>query len=204
MVVRVVDRLTGLQRRVLEVLAGLGWTLTGGGALAGYHLGHRATRDLDLFWHGRPALEHLPAEVERRLRAAGLDVDALQTAPAFRRLRVSDGQEVLPIDLVADPVPVIEAPVEAAPGVFVDTPQEILTNKLTALLSRWAVRDLVDVRALVEAGSDLDRAIRDAPRKDGGFSPALLAWVLSGVPDVGLDAELSAFKFRLIERMAPP
>jgi hypothetical protein len=32
------------------------WTLTGGGALAGVHLGHRETRDLDLFWRSRPEL----------------------------------------------------------------------------------------------------------------------------------------------------
>ena len=47
-------KLTPLQRRTLVLLAGieLRWTLTGGGALAAVHLGHRPTRDLDLFWHG--------------------------------------------------------------------------------------------------------------------------------------------------------
>jgi hypothetical protein len=32
------------------------WTLTGGGALAGVHLGHRETRDLDLFRRNRGEL----------------------------------------------------------------------------------------------------------------------------------------------------
>ncbi|NOT29556.1 MAG: hypothetical protein HOP15_03800 [Planctomycetes bacterium] len=45
--------MTDLQRRLLRLLAEMKprWTLTGGGALSGVHLGHRATRDLDLFWH---------------------------------------------------------------------------------------------------------------------------------------------------------
>lgn len=195
------SRLTPLQVRILDLLAGLGWTLTGGGALAGFHLGHRVTRDLDLFWHGRSDLDRLPLEVERRLREAGLEVEPIQTAPSFRRLRVSDGVETFPVDLVADPVAVVEPPVEAAPGVWVDTPREILANKLAALLSRWAVRDLVDVRALVESGLDLDRGLLDAAAKDGGFSPPTLAWVLSTVPETGLDDDLRAFKATLVERL---
>jgi hypothetical protein len=197
------SRLSPLQSRVLEVLAGLGWTLTGGGALAGYHLGHRTTRDLDLFWHGRTSLDHLPAEVVRRLTEAGLESAILETAPAFRRVRVSDGVEVVPLDLVSDPVPVVEPPIEMAAGILVDTRREILANKLTALLSRWAVRDLVDVRALVASGEDLDQGLRDAAAKDGGFSPPTLAWVLSTVPDEGLDDDLRRFKTALIDRLVP-
>lgn len=181
----------------------MGWTLTGGGALVGYHLGHRDTRDLDLFWHGLDELGYLPREVERRLLAAGLQVDSIQSAPAFRRLRVTDGIEVVPLDLVADPVPPSHPPVEAAPGVMVDPPEEILANKLNTLLSRWAVRDLVDVRALLQAGLDLDVALQAATRKDGGFSPAMLAWVLSTSPPVDLDAELLAFRDHLIQRLTP-
>ena len=51
--------LSPLQVRILEALADLDppWTLTGGGALVGFHLKHRTTRDLDLFLHGRAMLE---------------------------------------------------------------------------------------------------------------------------------------------------
>lgn len=194
------NRLSPLQRRVLDRVGGLGWTLTGGGALVGFYLGHRETRDLDLFLHGARRLGELPREVEARLVDAGLTVERLQTAEAFVRLRVSDGVEVLPIDLIADPVPVIEAPVPLAPGLLIDTRHEILVNKLTALLSRWAVRDLVDVRALVNAGGDLDRALADAPRKDAGFSPQNLAWVLDSTP-APLSPDLQAFRDQLVRRL---
>lgn len=179
----------------------MGWTLTGGAALAGYHLGHRETRDLDLFWHGRHTLDDVPAEVERRLFEAGLAFHGLQTAPGFRRYSVTDGGEALPLDLVAEPVPFIDPPAELEPGILVDSAQEILANKLGALLSRWAVRDLVDVRALLEAGFDLDRAVAVASRKDGGFSPATLAWVLSTTPEVELDDGLRRFREELIRQL---
>jgi hypothetical protein len=118
----------------------------------------------------------------------------------FRRVLVADGAEVVVLDLVADPVPVVDAPRLAAPGIYVDTAHEILVNKLTALLSRSEPRDLVDIRALVAAGGDLDRAIRDANVKDGGFSPSVLAWVLRSAP-VPADAGLAAFRDALLSRL---
>jgi len=197
------SRLSPLQGRIIEVLAGLGWTLTGGAALAGYHLGHRETRDLDLFWHGRSELGHLVSDVERRLTGERMSVSRIESSPGFCRLRVGDGAEVLPIHLIADPIPCVEPPVQISEGVWVDTPREILANKLTALMSRWAVRDLVDVRALISGGYDLERGLRDASAKDAGLSGPVLAWVLQTTPDTGLDEDLRAFKRELIERLAP-
>jgi hypothetical protein len=177
------------------------WTLTGGGALCGYYLRHRETRDLDLFFHGLDALGHIPNEVSLRLRRAGLSVESVESAETFHRLRVSDGNESMPVDLVAEPVATVEPPVEIEPGILIDTRHEILVNKVTALYSRWAVRDLVDVRALLDAGGDLDRALLDAPRKDGGFSPQSLAWVLDTLPNLRLTPELEAFRKTLIDRL---
>jgi hypothetical protein len=59
-------RRTPVQQRLLELLADFdpAWTLSGGAALAGVHLQHRTTRDLDLFWHGRALLDRLPEEIE--------------------------------------------------------------------------------------------------------------------------------------------
>ena len=177
------SRLTALQAHVLETLAraGGGWTLTGGAALAGFHTRHRTTRDLDLFWRARTEIAGARDEVLALLRAAGLHVDVLQSEPALGRLRVEDGGETLVVDLVADPVAAIEPPTRVDLGgraLRVDSPHEILVNKLCALLQRSELRDLTDVEALLETGLDLERALRDAPRKDGGFSPLTLIRVL--------------------------
>jgi hypothetical protein len=119
--------LNSLQDRVLGVVATVGgWTLTGGGALAGVHLGHRTL-------YGARSFDREPRAVE----------DAL-----------------------------------------------------------------VDARALVAIGVDLDRAIRDVSRKDGGFSPMTLAWVigqldLSRAKALGFDrVALAEFRDELLRRLA--
>ena len=178
--------LTPLQERLLAVLAGIEppWTLTGGAALVGVHGIERTTRDLDLFFHGVDELGAVVGEAEKRLRSEGLDVVALQSSEALRSFRVSDGVETAVVDLVADPVPTVEEPRETDWGgvsIRVDTPHEILVNKLCSLVHRSELRDLSDVRDLLQSGGSLERALADAPRKDGGFSPLTLAWLLEGL-----------------------
>ena len=205
--------LSALQVRVLRALAALSprWTLTGGGALAGFHLAHRKTKDVDLFFHGLAALERLPEDAAAALRADGMSVDYLQRAPAFCRLRAGLDGEVVIVDLVAEPVPNVFPPeprgVEAV-EILVDSRAEILVNKLGALYSRSEIRDLVDVKALVEAGEDLDRALGLVSRKDGGFSPPNLAWVLRTLNVTALAkadgyeaSGLLAFRDRLVDRL---
>jgi hypothetical protein len=181
------SRLSALQERILVLLADLEprWRLTGGGALGGFHLGHRETRDLDLFWSGESRLGAWADEAERRLRGDGLRVEKLEDYPGFRRLRVMSGSLVTLVDLVADAVPCIREPVALrvhGAEILVDHPYEILVNKLNALLSRAEPRDLYDLRALLAHGADLRQACSDANTKDGGFSPLTLAWVLQSLP----------------------
>jgi len=179
--------LSPLQLAILESLAGLEppWTLTGGAALVGFHLKHRTTRDLDLFLHGRATLEDYAARVTDRLRDAGLEVRSLHTGTSMHRLQVVRGNEATVVDLIAEPVPVIEEPRVQSLGdlsIRVDTKHEILVNKLWALLQRSEVRDLVDVCELLSHGGELRRALIDAPKKDSGFSPMTLAWLLKDLP----------------------
>lgn len=177
------DRLSPLQRRILRQLAGITprWTLAGGGALAGVHLGHRETRDLDLFWRNRGELGSLVADVVAALRSSDLTVHVLRTAPAFGELRVSEGDETCVVDLVAEPFGSIALPDQAViegATIQVDNRHELLASKLATLLERSEGRDLVDVKALLDAGGDLQAALADAPKKDAGFSSLTLAWVL--------------------------
>jgi hypothetical protein len=214
--------LTLFQQEIVRLLARFrpAPSLTGGGALVGFFTRHRRTDDLDYFWHGMRALGDLAVGVEALLAEGSLSVDRIESSPAFRRLRVSRGTDVCIVDLVADPSTVVESPiVRDVDGVevLVDAPHEILVNKLTALLSRSEVRDLDDVRALLAAGGDLPRALGDAPRKDGGFSPLTLAWVLESfaaaelAESLGWDrrraADLDEFRRSLIDRLlreSPP
>src|SRR5205807_613630 len=64
------DKLSGIQRRVLELLSSPAprWTLTGGAALAGFYTLDRETRDLDLFFRDCTELGDHPSEITARLK----------------------------------------------------------------------------------------------------------------------------------------
>lgn len=180
------SRLTPAQVEILSVLAGIepAWRLSGGAALAGFHTLHRGTRALDLFWSGAD-LGNIDVEVRRRLEASGFRVEPIQRDVAFRRFRLERGSAIVVLDLVADPLRLVEKPTEHRLGnlrILVDEPHEILVSKLCALLGRSELRDLEDVEALLRAGCDLARAVGDAPTKDAGFSPVTLAWVVEQLP----------------------
>jgi hypothetical protein len=211
------SKLTPLQLRILEVLAGLepAWTLTGGAALVGFHLGHRSTRDLDLFLHEQSTLGDTARRVLERLGGAGLTGNTVQSGAAFHRILVTRGTESTLVDLVADPVVPIEPPARVALGpceIQIDTPHEILVNKLCALVQRSELRDLQDVRELLLRGGDFPRALRDAPRKDGGFSPLTLGWTLRELPlsaaaraegwSAARIEELDRYRSELLEELA--
>lgn len=154
--------------------------LTGGAALVGFYLGHRETNDLDLF-----TLENeidngfaIAGDVARALSAS---IEAIQTAPDFRRLLVKRGDKAVVVDLVREYVFQLEPEKREIGGIRIDSAEEILANKLCALLSRSEIRDLVDVRELEKAGLDLENALSVAQQKDTGLTPAQLAWVLNQI-----------------------
>lgn len=83
-----------------------------------------------------------------------------------------------------------------------------------SVIARRGISTFSDVEALVQHGEDLNAAIADAPRRDSGFSPLTLAWVLrdldvraiascAGVDDEGAE-RLDTFRRGLMERLVTP
>ncbi len=182
--------------------------LSGGAALVGFYFGHRETHDLDLF-----TLEN---EVENGFRLVNevakelnVIVESIQTSPDFRRLLVKRETEAIVVDLVREYVFQIDKEKPIINGIRVDSPEEILANKLCALLSRSEIRDLIDVRELENAGFSLENALQAAAKKDSGLTPAQLAWVLNQIkfsddfqPSNNLSvAELCEYLNNLIDRL---
>ena len=185
--------LTALQLRILKLLAGTAspWVLTGGAALGGFYTRHRATRDLDLTPRDRERLGSLPDEAFERLVGIGLQVDREWLERDHQRLRVADGAEVIVVDFVGGWSKASEVPREMlvdGVAIQVESPHELLVRKLMALFDRSEPRDLVDVGALLDAGGDLDRAVKDAGAQFSGLSARNLAATLRSLP---------------IERLAP-
>lgn len=186
------SRLTRLQTAVLAAFfhREQGFYLTGGGALAGYHLGHRETHDLDLFTLS-PAMEDGLRALRDTARELGATLEEIRTAPEFRRILLSRGNESVVVDLVVEHAEQISREKPAHGVVRVDPAEEIFANKLCALLGRSEIRDLVDARALEGLGLSLEQALAAGRRKDGGLTPAQLAWVLSQIT-IGDEAAIPA------------
>lgn len=182
--------------------------LTGGAALVGFYFGHRKTEDLDLFTLENE-IENGFAIVKEVAKVLDATVESIITSPDFRRLLVKRGNESVVVDLVREYVFQLEPEKPIINGIRLDSPEEILANKLCTLLSRSEIRDLVDVQALETAGFSLENALQVAAKKDTGLSPAQLAWVLNQIrfgEDVQLPSDISVDELRdylsdLIDRL---
>lgn len=174
--------LNDLQKEFLERFfsRSTSFFLSGGAALVGYYLHHRQTRDLDLFTL-ESNIEDGAAIVSAVARELGGDLETLQTSPDHRRFLLSRGTDAIVVDLVREYVFQIDAEKAQIGQIRLDTREEILANKLCALLSRSEIRDLVDVRALELSGLSIEDAVSAAAKKDTGFTAAQLAWVLSEI-----------------------
>jgi predicted nucleotidyltransferase component of viral defense system len=190
--------------------------LTGGAALAGFHLGHRATDDLDLFTQQGSAFERGRFVLNDVAASIGGQLETRQDAPGFKRLVLTREGEGLVIDLVKDVSPQLHLRKLERDNIVIDPADEILANKLTALVGRAEERDLVDVMFLERAGFSVEEGLPAALAKDGGCTPATLAWLLSEVsiadgvllPGGVVAAELRDYVAGLIGRLlvlaAPP
>ncbi len=203
-------RLTALQCAVLEAFfrAEREFFLSGGAALVGFHLHHRETTDLDLFTSSAEAFERARIVLPNVMSQMGAGLTVRQDAPGFRRAVVQSGADELVVDLVRDIGPQLHVKLEMD-GIVVDPVEEIFSNKLTTLVSRQEIRDLVDVLELERRGLRVEDFLAEANAKDGGCTPATLAFLLSewSIPDnaklpLGYAvSELRAFKSRLAERL---
>lgn len=195
------DKLTPLQNDLLDAFFRheTGFFLTRGAALAGFHLRHRETSDLDLFTTASEAFERGSHALRAAASDVGAEVAVRQDVQGFRRFVAMRADEAVVVDLVWERVPQVRAKKLVIGGIRVDPIEEILANKLCTVLSRSEERDLVDLLCLERAGFRIESALADALRKDGGCTPAALAYVLGQIriPDgAALPAGVGAGELR--------
>jgi len=194
------NSLTAFQREVIDAFfqRERGYVLTGGAALAGFHLGHRTTDIVDLFTHDDQAFERGKFVVADIATAIGGTIEVRQDAPGFKRLVLRRRDDGLVIDLVRDGAASTSPPVEFG-QIVVDSLAEIMANKLTAIVGRAEERDLIDVMFLERAGISVESALPAGLAKGGGCTPATLAWLLSEVSipdDIALPAGVAPAELR--------
>ena len=162
-----------MQRSVLAKLASVvadSCYLAGGVAVAA-HLGHRRSRDLDLFSIADPT-----ALLQQLERVPGVTIDG--RAPGTLHLRV-DG---IPVSLIEYRYPMLTSPSPVAElSVNVAAIEDLACMKLSAIAGRGAARDFWDLHAMICAtGTSLAEVLiafgRKYPVEDQGHVVRSLAY----------------------------
>lgn len=153
--------------------------LTGGTALSAFYLQHRYSEDLDIFTLNSDAFDRVPLHVADAATRLAASVASLQTAPQFRRYRLSRKGESVIVDFVREVVPQLSEEKNRFEGIVVDTLDDITANKICTLISRAEIKDYIDIYFLGRAGYPLENYIELAQQKDAGVSQAMLAYLLS-------------------------
>lgn len=122
--------------------------LTGGTALGRFYLNHRYSEDLDFFLNKSEAFHFLIKDIEKVLsRNFLLLKNESIIFNDYVRYYIEDEQSVLKIEFVNDIAYRCGIPNRYQYG-YIDTPLNILTNKLTAIASRDEPKDVFDIYAL--------------------------------------------------------
>ena len=173
------DRLYPLQDEILGAISGLdtGFYLTGGTAASRAYLGHRFSDDLDLFVNDSPSFVLWADRVTAQLAGRrAWQTQVLLREPRFVRLEISGADLALKVEMVND-VPSHIGSITRHPTLgCVDSAENILANKLTALADRDEPKDLADVWGFCcRMGLALGPALTSASSKAAGLFPPDLA-----------------------------
>lgn len=175
-------KLFPLQDRILKIINILDtdFYLTGGTASSRGYLQHRFSDDLDLFVNDDPRFGLWAERVIHVLsESRDWQLDVLQKDDRFVRLSLTQEDVLLKIELVNDVPSHIGKIINHDVLGKLDSPENILANKVTAVIDRQEPKDLADIWGFCcKTGLSLAAAITDAHSKAAGIFPADLARVL--------------------------
>lgn len=176
------DSLYPLQDEALTVLRELetGFYLTGGTAASRGYLHHRFSDDLDLFVNDDRQFLLWADRLIQGLSGAGLGtVEVLMREERFVRLNLTREGIPLKIEMIND-VPAHVGTITDHPVLGrLDSAENILANKVTALIDREEPKDLADIWGFCcRMGLPLSAALEGAQSKAAGIFPADVARLL--------------------------
>ena len=155
-----------------------GFFLTGGSALAGYHIHHRPIESLELCTVedrvrvGEAALLEVAGDI-------GAKIQRLEAPEAYGKFLLRRGDDSLVVNIAQDLCPQVQPEKTVIGEIRVDRPKEIMARILCSLRSHFGPADLVDLRALEIAGYTVEDHLEAAAHRDPKVTPAELVQALS-------------------------
>jgi hypothetical protein len=203
--------------RFFATEAGQRFFLTGGTALAAFHLHHRLSVDLDLFTLDDLAFREAGILVPQLAADLRCSIGRARQTEHFRQFLLEpEADQPLQIDLVRDFGPQYGQRSKHG-DIILDSIENIGANKITAILGRTEPKDFVDLYFILQTGYDFDDLLAKAREKDLVLQPFFLAGALRQVRHLQYlpvttpplaPSELQAFILsladRLLDQLRPP
>ncbi|MEA1953843.1 MAG: nucleotidyl transferase AbiEii/AbiGii toxin family protein [Campylobacterota bacterium] len=161
-------RLYELQDKVLDVVFDVEseFYLTGGTALSRFYQEKRYSDDLDFFTNNSGRFNYAVKNIVAKLHH-NFDVEYELEARDFIRVNVD---KLLQVDFVNDRVPRYKDFVILENGYKIDTIENILSNKITAVIGRDNPKDIFDIYLISKFYTIDWREILDAAQDKSAFS----------------------------------
>lgn len=179
------NQLYPFQDQVLRIFSAIdtGFYLTGGTALSRGYLNHRFSDDLDFFVNDDPRFTLWADRIIQAFHNPDKwNTQVLLREERFVRLNLISPEISLKIEMINDVPSRVGEPSQHPVLGKLDTAENILANKVTALLDRAASKDMADIWGLCcQMNLSLTEAIYAAQGKAAGVFPPDLARVLCSV-----------------------
>jgi predicted nucleotidyltransferase component of viral defense system len=119
--------------------------LTGGTALGRFYLNHRYSEDLDFFINSDPNYSQIIKQIKRIVeKEFYIEIQQSLFTEDFTRIYIVDNEVFLKVEFVNDVEYHSSKPLAYQFG-YIDTVENILSNKLTAIVNRDEAKDVFDI-----------------------------------------------------------
>lgn len=182
--------LTPFQKRILTAIGhsdlAPSFYLTGGTALAVYHLQHRYSEDLYFFADAREAMTGVTTIASEIAQELGAQIEFTRTFPTFvETFLTNQAGERVKIDFAFDtPFRLQPTITDPAYGIRLDSLTDMASNKLAALFGRSESKDFVDIYFICQELMPFAALYEQANQKHVGMTHYWLALAMRNVMKV--------------------
>lgn len=177
-----------IQDRAIIAFKDSAFYLTGGTTLSRGYYNHRFSDDLDYFLNDHPDFNTIAERCIKQLSEIFNDVKVVMSYERYLRVFVADRQ--LKIEMVNDVPSHIGDKVSHPVLGLMDSKENILANKVTAIVDRSMPKDMADIFFLLKDGLSLKQALIDAHSKAAGIAPLYIAKIIAEYDYSLLDTEI--------------
>lgn len=182
-----------LQDKVLPIFEGSPFCLTGGTALSCGYYNHRYSDNLYYFINAHPDFTGVGLmQIDKIKRLLNIKVEIDLQSDSYFRLFL--GEEKFKIEMVNDVPSHIGTSVKHPMLFAIDSKENILANKITAIINRESPKDVADIYVLLKDGLSIKKALLDSDSKAASIAPLLIAEILHEFDYTLLDSEIKWVK----------